>query len=81
MSARVKNLENPKGKVLASNMGGPQGSLPGNTKVNPKEQAKTITLRSRKIIDESSQLEKNSDAPQRNVQEEEVETPIKKSEG
>ena len=39
------------GQIAKLLSGRPQGSLPGNTEANPKEQVKAITLRSEKQLD------------------------------
>ena len=43
--AFIHNLENQMGQIAKMLLERSQGTLPGNTKMNPKEQVKTITLR------------------------------------
>jgi len=41
----------------------PQGSLPCNTEINPREQVKAITLRSGKEVERNLPLEKTPEEP------------------
>jgi len=47
-------------KILAER---PQGSLPRNTEINPREQVKSITLRSAKEVERNLPLEKTQEEP------------------
>ncbi|XP_050233798.1 uncharacterized protein LOC126682206 [Mercurialis annua] len=49
--ASIKSLENQIGQLALSMSTRTNGSLPSNTEVNPKEQAKEITLRSGTILE------------------------------
>ncbi|GAV66113.1 hypothetical protein CFOL_v3_09623 [Cephalotus follicularis] len=52
-SASIHNLEVQVGQTANLLSGRPQGTLPTNTDINPKEQVKEITLRSGKQLQDA----------------------------
>ncbi|KAG8477600.1 hypothetical protein CXB51_031104 [Gossypium anomalum] len=51
--ASIQGLEDQIGQLAKMISETPQGSLPSNTKPNPKEHVKAVTLRSEKVLAES----------------------------
>jgi len=49
-AAAIQNLEVQKSQIFSLLSNRPQGSLPSNTEVNPKEHVKVITLRREKVL-------------------------------
>ncbi|XP_073153053.1 uncharacterized protein [Henckelia pumila] len=56
--ALIKNLENQIGQLAKTISSRDQGTLPSDTKKNPKEQVKAIELRSGKTVEPAPQVEK-----------------------
>ncbi|XP_073119954.1 uncharacterized protein [Henckelia pumila] len=56
--ASIKNLENQIGQLAKTISSRDQGTLPGDTEKNPKEQVKAIELRSGKTVEHAPQVEK-----------------------
>ncbi|PON43697.1 hypothetical protein TorRG33x02_333160, partial [Trema orientale] len=54
-AASLRNLETQIGELAIAVSSRPQGNLPSNTEMNPKEQCNVITLRSRKQIEQTNQ--------------------------
>ena len=50
--AAIHNLEVQMSQIFSLLSNRPQGSLPSNTEVNPKEHIKAITLRSEKVLEQ-----------------------------
>ena len=48
--AAIHNLEMQMSQIFSLLSNGPQGLLPSNTEVNPKEHVEAITLRSEKVL-------------------------------
>ena len=56
-SVQIRNLEMQIGRLVLAQNSRPQGTLPSNTEVNPKEQCNAIVLRSGKKLEERSEPE------------------------
>ncbi|XP_027362526.1 uncharacterized protein LOC113870125 [Abrus precatorius] len=75
--ASIHNLEIQLGQISRLLSERPQGSLPGNTETNPREQVNAVTLRSGRTLQEKGKQESEKDAVEEEdkCQEETVEKP------
>ena len=75
--AAIRNLEVQVGQISNVINTRPQGSLPSNTVVNPKEQVQAVTLRSGKELDEPVKIHVEQSETQKKVDEPVVEEQVK----
>ncbi|KAG9449960.1 hypothetical protein H6P81_009925 [Aristolochia fimbriata] len=72
--ASIRNLEIQMGQLANAITGRNQGTLPSNSKTNPKEHIKAITLRSGKVLEEQqkTQVEEDKTDQQQDKEKEEL---------